>query len=141
MKTLKIGFAMGGGVSLGPNQSLEIDGKERGNDVSPVKIGKDYYLITALQYYPVKLKGGNWHGIHCNNDQIEIEKDGFAFLPDKPFCKINLPDIIRERPEALLMPHATFTLKLTENMQSNQSLSQTEWTVDPGITLIENTLL
>lgn len=122
------------------DEKLELAGNRNKNDFGPVTIEKKRFLITEQSYFAPVEKAGYWEGIHIQNGQFEIMRDGLSILPDRAFCTIALPTE-KQIYLAGLMPNPTFSYRPLTAADKGQHLGAEGWQVKPGIRLPERTLL
>jgi predicted acylesterase/phospholipase RssA len=121
--------------------TFEIDGSGSFNDLAPVEINGQLYLVTELSYYHTRKDiNDRWFGTTAQNNMLVIDKDGFAFFPDSSFCKIDLP-LPADTALANLMPNPRFVYRKMTDDDSGRILPADDWTIDPGVNIIERTLL
>lgn len=124
-----------------PDKSFEIDGRENFNDAEPIKLNGKLFLITELYYYySRKDKSMCWQGIHEQNGALVIDRDGFAALGDRAFCKIELPSNSQVQ-KANLLPNPVFTFGPLGDTHRGTTIDHENWKIEPGIKILEKDLL
>lgn len=123
------------------DKKFEIDGSGNFEDIAPVKAGSKLLLITELKYYYTRVNlAERWDGHHAQNSNIVINKDGFLVLPDRKFCRIDLPGH-EAVTLANMMPNPKFTYRLLKDADAGKTLPAADWVIDPGVNIVERTLL
>lgn len=123
-----------------PNERFELDGTGLGDrDCAPVqdRPGGPWELITVATY---DWQTRGWSGGFVQKGQLVVDEDGTAFLPDKDFCRIDLP-VEEALRAAVFMPNPTFTLKLAKTDRQARTVPSTRWVLGPGVSALEEELL
>ncbi|RKR84048.1 patatin-like phospholipase [Mucilaginibacter gracilis] len=120
-------------------KSFEIDGSGNFSDSGAIKIDGSLFLVTEL-YYHYRADKMYWAGVHAQDGQIVIERNGFAFLPDRKFCRIDLP-AFEMLQKANLMPSPVFTYRQLIDADAGTVLPAKGWTIRPGVRRMDETLL
>ncbi len=122
------------------NKRMELDGTGSFNDAAAFETEGKVYLITELYYYPETIEGKHWRGIHAKDEKLMVDMDGLSVLPDKDFCTIELPSQ-QQIGIANLMPNPIFMYRKIDEHDKGNILNGNEWTIKPGLKLIERNLL
>ncbi len=120
-----------------PNESFELDGRGIGDkDTQPVANSDDgqWDLVTLATW-----SNGAWSGGFVRDGQLDVDTDGTAFLKDRDFCRIDLPDA-KAIAAADLLANPTFALQL-KPVHKGKVLPASSWTLESGVTSLEASLL
>lgn len=122
-----------------PSRRFELDGKGPTDpDLGPLAVGppeKPWVLITFGAH-----DGARWTGPHLDAEaqQIAVDLDGLGPLPDRTFCRIELPS--RELVQgADLWPHPILKTRI-EEADRGRVISAGKWELLPGVEPCERTL-
>lgn len=120
------------------DRDYELDGRDNGQDVLPVKIEGKLYLLTELYYHSAR--ENKWDGMHEHDNFLVIDNPR-TVLWDKAFCRIALPTDEQVK-LANLLPNPIFVLKhrITDE-HKGWEFGSDDWTFEPGVIPLEDTLI
>jgi predicted acylesterase/phospholipase RssA len=121
-----------------PDKRFELDGAGLGDqDLAPVAADGRLALVLPLKW---RLDKSEWAGPYIDGKRqiLSIDRDGVSIAPDRHFCDIRLPSPEQVR-AAILLPSPKFVATIVAADKEKQ-LDVDRWTLDPGVTPLEEQL-